>query len=68
MKYKFVPQKDITSYELAYIMANVSSPMIFGILFTQTALDATPHDVRRHFVRVDDSDPGPYYFHPSLYK
>jgi len=48
----FVPEKDITAYELAYIMSHLSlmTPPRWGVHIAEDAWRVMPQNIKRHFV------------------
>ena len=52
-RYNYIPQKDITAYELAIIM-----PILLDrVGWHQSLIEALPEEAARHFVEVTDGNP-----------
>jgi len=55
-KYRFVPEENITAYEVAYIFARLSGPINkLGVSITDEQFADMPKSVSRHFVVWLDS-------------
>ena len=53
MKKWFVPQRDITAYELAEIFRRASGSPYYGVIFTSDQWDKLPQEIKRHFSDIN---------------